>query len=73
MEVKMLRWMAGVTRLNRVCIQDIRQGFDTAPMMGKLRKARLRWYGQVLRVDNDSVCKIDVNLTVTGKRPKKND
>ncbi|KIH52545.1 hypothetical protein ANCDUO_17354 [Ancylostoma duodenale] len=36
----------------------------------KLREARLRWYGHVLRTDNDSICKIGFDLDVPGKRPK---
>ncbi|EYB96990.1 hypothetical protein Y032_0144g2447 [Ancylostoma ceylanicum] len=36
----------------------------------KLREARLRWYGHVLRADNATVCNIALNLEVPGKRPK---
>lgn len=39
MEVKMLRWMAGVTRMDRVCNKTIRQRTSVAPMDGKLREA----------------------------------
>ncbi|EYC12765.1 hypothetical protein Y032_0046g1411 [Ancylostoma ceylanicum] len=70
MEVWMLRWMAGITRLDRICNQDIRQRFGVTPITDKLREARLRWYGHVLRAESDSVCKIGFNLDVTGKRPK---
>ncbi|KIH51948.1 hypothetical protein ANCDUO_17957 [Ancylostoma duodenale] len=62
MEMKMLRWMGGVTRLDRICNQDIRQRFGVAPITEKLREARLRWYGHVLRADNDSICKIKLIL-----------
>ncbi|EYC26829.1 hypothetical protein Y032_0010g986 [Ancylostoma ceylanicum] len=58
MEMKILRWMAGVTRLDRVCNQDVRQRFGVAPITEKVRKARLRWCGHVLRADHDSICKI---------------
>ncbi|EYC18004.1 hypothetical protein Y032_0029g2006 [Ancylostoma ceylanicum] len=70
MEMKMLRWMAGIARLDRICNQDIRQRSGVAPITDKLREARLRWYGHVLRAESDSVCKIGFNLDVTGKRPK---
>ncbi|EYC06858.1 hypothetical protein Y032_0073g739 [Ancylostoma ceylanicum] len=36
MEMKMLRWMAGITRLDRICNQDIRQRFGVAPITDKL-------------------------------------
>ncbi|EYC33739.1 hypothetical protein Y032_0002g959 [Ancylostoma ceylanicum] len=70
MEMKMLRWMAGITRLDRICNQDVRQRFGVATITDKLREVRLRWYGHVLLADNDSVCKIGFNLGVPGKRPK---
>ncbi|VDP10101.1 unnamed protein product [Heligmosomoides polygyrus] len=55
METKMLRWMAGVTRLDRIRNEAIRQKFGVAPIDDKMREARLRWYGHVLRGKEDSV------------------
>ncbi|VDP11433.1 unnamed protein product [Heligmosomoides polygyrus] len=68
MEMKMLRWTAGVTRLN--CIDTIRQRFGVVTIADKLREARLRWYGHVLRANDDTVYKIGLNLEVPGKRPR---
>ncbi|VDP08183.1 unnamed protein product [Heligmosomoides polygyrus] len=70
METKMLRWTAGVTRLDRVRNDTIRQRFGVAPISEKLREARLRWYGHVLRANDETVCKIGLNLVVPGKRPR---
>ncbi|VDO62827.1 unnamed protein product [Heligmosomoides polygyrus] len=70
METKMLRWTAGVTRLDHVRNVSVRQRFGVAPIADKLREARLRWYGHVLRVDGDIVRKIGLNIDVPGKRPK---
>ncbi|VDP17072.1 unnamed protein product [Heligmosomoides polygyrus] len=70
METKMLRWTAGVTRLDRVRNDTIQQRFGVVPIDDKLREARLRWYGHVLRANDDSVCKIGLNLEVPGKRPR---
>ncbi|VDO81485.1 unnamed protein product [Heligmosomoides polygyrus] len=36
----------------------------------RVREARLRWYGHVLRGKEDSVRKIGLNFEVIGKRPK---
>ncbi|VDO74180.1 unnamed protein product [Heligmosomoides polygyrus] len=69
METKMLRWTAGITRLDRVPNDATRQRFGVVPIADKLREARLRWYGHVLRANDDSVCKIGLNLEVPGKRP----
>ncbi|VDO68885.1 unnamed protein product [Heligmosomoides polygyrus] len=54
METKMLRWMAGVTRMDRIRSDVIRQKFGVAPIADKMREARLRWYGHVLRGKEDS-------------------
>ncbi|VDP57560.1 unnamed protein product [Heligmosomoides polygyrus] len=42
METKMLRWMAGVTRLDRIRNEAIWQKFGVAPIADKTREARLR-------------------------------
>ncbi|PIO64310.1 hypothetical protein TELCIR_14067 [Teladorsagia circumcincta] len=70
METKMLRWTAGVTRLDRIRNDDIRERFGVAPIADKMREARLRWYGHVLRRSDESVRKIGLKIDVPGKRPK---
>ncbi|VDO91764.1 unnamed protein product [Heligmosomoides polygyrus] len=67
MEAKMLRWTAGVTPLNRVRNDSIRQRFRVTPIFENMREARLRWDGHVLRANNDTVRK---NLDVPGRRPR---
>ncbi|EYC44370.1 hypothetical protein Y032_0463g1909 [Ancylostoma ceylanicum] len=70
MEMRMLRWMGGITQLDRICNQDIRQRFGVVAIDDKLREARLRWFGHVLRAKGDKVCRIGYDLEVPGKRPK---
>ncbi|VDP56808.1 unnamed protein product [Heligmosomoides polygyrus] len=43
METKMLRWMAGVTRLDRIRNDAIRVKFGVAPIAERMSEARLRW------------------------------
>ncbi|VDP01917.1 unnamed protein product [Heligmosomoides polygyrus] len=62
METKMLRWTAGVTRMDRIRNDVIRQKFGVAPIADKMREANLRWYGHVLRGREDSVRKIGLNF-----------
>ncbi|VDP36609.1 unnamed protein product [Heligmosomoides polygyrus] len=69
METKMLRWTAGVTHMDRIQNDVIRQKFGVAPIVDKMRKARLRWYGYVLRGEEDSVRKIDLNFEAAGVHP----
>ncbi|VDO85005.1 unnamed protein product [Heligmosomoides polygyrus] len=70
MEAKMLRWTAGVTRMDRIRNEAIRQKFGVAPIADKMCEARLRWYGHVLRGNEDSVRKIGLEVEVSGKRPR---
>ncbi|VDO80293.1 unnamed protein product [Heligmosomoides polygyrus] len=70
LETKMLRRTAGVTRLNRVRNDTIRQRIGVAPIADKLREARLRCYGHILRSNDDTVRKIGLNLEVPGKRSR---
>ncbi|PIO69918.1 hypothetical protein TELCIR_08246 [Teladorsagia circumcincta] len=70
METKMLRWTAGVTRLDHIRNGTIRKRFGVAPIADKMREARLRWYGHVLRANDDTVCKIGLDFNVPGKRPR---
>ncbi|VDO98592.1 unnamed protein product [Heligmosomoides polygyrus] len=58
METKMLRWTAGVTRMDRIRNDAFRQKFGVVPIADKMREALLRWYGHVLRGEEDSVRKI---------------
>ncbi|VDP11151.1 unnamed protein product [Heligmosomoides polygyrus] len=67
METKMLRWRAGVTRMDRIRNDAIRQKFGVAPIADKMREARLRWYGHALRGKEGSVRKIGLNFEVIGK------
>ncbi|VDO65224.1 unnamed protein product [Heligmosomoides polygyrus] len=70
METKMMRWTAGVTRMDRIRNDAIRLKFRVAAIAAKMREARLRWYGHVFRGKEDSVRKIGLELEVSGKRPR---
>ncbi|VDP10816.1 unnamed protein product [Heligmosomoides polygyrus] len=66
----MLYWTAEVTCMDRFRNDIIRQKFGVTAMVDKMREARLRWYGHVLRGKEDSVRKIGLNFEVIGKRPR---
>ncbi|CAD6199417.1 unnamed protein product [Caenorhabditis auriculariae] len=70
METTMLRWTAGVTKLDHVKNEDMRKRFGVAPIREKLRENRLRWFGHVLRADPTSIAKTSHTLEVDGKRPR---
>ncbi|VDO30664.1 unnamed protein product [Heligmosomoides polygyrus] len=58
----MLRWTAGVTRLDRIRNDTIRQMFFVAPIAKKLHEARSRWCNHVLRSNHDIIRKTGLNL-----------
>ncbi|VDO84953.1 unnamed protein product [Heligmosomoides polygyrus] len=49
MGTKMLRWTAGVTRMDRIRNYAIWQKFEVGPIADRMREARLRWDGHDLR------------------------
>ncbi|VFQ80913.1 unnamed protein product [Cuscuta campestris] len=53
-EMRMLRWMCGKTRLDRISNEVIRRQVGMAPVEDKLQEARLRWFGHVRRRDADA-------------------
>ncbi|VFQ76780.1 unnamed protein product [Cuscuta campestris] len=76
-EMRMLRWMCGKTRLDRISNEVIRRQVGMAPVEDKLREARLRWLGHVRRRDADAPVRRCERITVIGGsrgrgRPKKN-
>ncbi|KIH60845.1 hypothetical protein ANCDUO_08891 [Ancylostoma duodenale] len=58
--------MAGITRRDRACNQDIRQRLDVAPITDG--GARLRRYDNVLRADNDNICEIGFSFDAPGQK-----
>ncbi len=67
MEIRMLRWALGLTRLDRVRNEDVRNILGVAPISEKMRQAGLCWYGHVVCSGEESVA--DENCT--WGRPKK--
>ena len=47
--MRMLRWMSGHTRMDRIRNEVIRSKVGVAPIEDKVREGRLRWYGHVQR------------------------
>ncbi|KAM1032662.1 hypothetical protein FF1_036269 [Malus domestica] len=75
-EMRMLRWMCGHTRNDKIRNEDIRGKVGVAEIEGKLRENRLRWFGHVQRrPTNASVRRCDYGIEVQGRRgrgrPKK--
>ncbi|KAL4179082.1 hypothetical protein AMTRI_Chr13g118290 [Amborella trichopoda] len=46
-EMRMLRWMSGKTRRDRIRNESIGENLGIAPIGDKMRESRLRWAGHV--------------------------
>ncbi|KAD3068294.1 hypothetical protein E3N88_36174 [Mikania micrantha] len=67
-ERRMLRWMCGHTRLDRIRNEVFRERLQVANISDKVREGRLRWFGHVRRRSQPApVRKVEL-LTVEGKR-----
>ncbi|CAG5013738.1 unnamed protein product [Parnassius apollo] len=58
----MLRWSGGVSRTDKIRNDYIRGSFKVAMVYEKLRENRLRWYGHVMRRDDDHMTKRVMNI-----------
>ncbi|KAJ0888605.1 putative reverse transcriptase domain-containing protein [Helianthus annuus] len=67
-EMRMLRWMCGHTRLDRIRNEVFREGLGVASISDKIREGRLRWFGHVKRRQTTAPVRVVETLTVEGKR-----
>ena len=68
-EIKMLRWMKGVTRKDRERNVDVRKELQVRELSDKLREGRLCWYGHVRRRENNYVGNRVMRMN-TGRRKR---
>ena len=69
-EMKMLRRIRGVTRLDRLRNDDIRQELGVENIITKVRQSRLRWYGHLLRMEEGNAVKKMWETEIDGRRPR---
>jgi predicted 2-oxoglutarate/Fe(II)-dependent dioxygenase YbiX len=55
--MRMLRWMCGLTRMDRIRIEYIRGSLKVAPVTEKMRSNRFAWYEHVIRKDESHITK----------------
>ena len=65
-EMKMLRFAMGVTRKDKIRNEHIRSTVERLGM--KMREGRLRWYGHVMRRDQEYVGRKMMEMKLPGKR-----
>ena len=73
-EMRMLRWMCGVTRKYEIRNEHIRGTTKVVQASRKITERRLKWYGHVIRMDEDHVLRRVMTKVIPGKwkrgRPK---
>ena len=69
-EMRMIRWMCGVSRKERRKNTDLRNRMGVEDIVSVCRKGRLRWFGHVERKADDDWVKKCTRLEVDGKRPR---
>ena len=67
-EMRMLRWMSGVTKMDRIRNERIRGTTKVGEISMKVQESRLKWYGYVLRREDEYVGKRVMVMAVRGKR-----
>jgi len=72
-EIRMVRWMCGVKLKDRLPSMELRElrerlGVDDIALI--LQQNRLRWYGHVLRKDDNDWVKKCMEYEVEGSRPR---
>ena len=69
-DMRMLRWMGGVTKLDRIRNEIIRGTTKVGEISKKVQESRLKWYGHVLKREDEYVGKRVMAMEVPVKRSK---
>ena len=69
-EMKMLRFAMGVTRKDKIRNEHIRSTVKVERLGMKMREGRLRWYGHVMRRDQEYVGRKMMEMELPGKRKR---
>ena len=69
-EMKILRFAMGVTRKDKIRNEHIRSTVKVERLGMKMREGRLRWYGHVMRRDQEYVGRKMMEMELLGKRKR---
>ena len=62
-EMRILRWLCGKTRRDKVRNERIRKMIEVAPIDEKMRENRLRWFGHIQRRSTNALVRKSVMLS----------
>ncbi|XP_021984724.1 uncharacterized protein LOC110880519 [Helianthus annuus] len=69
-EMRMLRWMCGHTRLDRIRNDVFREMLEVVSISDKIKEGRLRWFGHVKRRQAIEPVRVVETLEVEGRRSR---
>ena len=69
-EMRMLRWMCGVTRKDKIRNEHIRGTTRMAQASKKITERRLNWYAHVMRRDGEHILRKVLRADIPGKRKR---
>ena len=69
-EMRMLRWMCGVTKLDKIRNERIRGTTKVGEITKKVQERRLKWYGRVMRREEHYVGRRTMEMKVQGRRKR---
>ena len=67
-EMRMLRWIAGVSRSRMLRNEEIRERCGIVDIVEKMREARLRWFGHIERSGAEEPAIMAMEFEVEGSR-----
>jgi len=70
-EMRMVRWVCGMKLQDRIPSKGLRETLRLDDIISVLQRNRLRWYGHVLRKEDNDWVKKCMEYEVEGARPKK--
>ena len=68
-EMRFLRRVKGVTLLDKVRSSEIRKSLNVDPLLLRIERSQLRWFGHVSRMPQERLPKQSLLAEAKGKRP----
>ena len=68
-EMSFLRKIEGVTLFNKVCSSEIRKSPNIEPLLLRIEKSQLRWFGHVSSMSQERPPKQALLSKANGRRP----
>ena len=68
-EMRFLRRMEGVTLFNKVRSSEIRKSLNIEPLLLRIERSQLRWFGHVSRMPQERLPKQALHAQANGSRP----